>query len=238
MTAETPARRDAMRKAVSVGVDASPGLPQVRFVADLVCPWCYLGFHRLVALARSRPFRLVWHPFLLNPNLPPDGVPRTLYLERKFGTAGLAEAVQKRAAAAAAAEGVEIRLERIRHQPSTVAAHAMLMRAGERTVELATALVEAFFRDGRDLGRAEVLAEVAAPLGLAYRELPDVHREVMAAHEAACRSGVEGVPVFLFGDSHTIAGAQPAACLQALLDLERYRLQQAAVPEPQGRQAS
>jgi predicted DsbA family dithiol-disulfide isomerase len=45
----------------------------------------------------------------------------------------------------------------------------------------------------------------------------------MAFHDAACRSGVDGVPVFLFGDDHAIAGAQPPACLEALLHLERYR---------------
>ncbi len=239
MTAEAPARREAMHRAVSVGSAATSALPQVRFVADLVCPWCYLGFHRLVTLAASRPFRLVWHPFLLNPNLPAEGVPRSLYLERKFGTAGLAEAVQQRAAAAAAAGGLNVDLARIRRQPNTVAAHVMLMRAGERTVELATALFEAFFRDGSDLGRPEVLTEIAAGLGMSCQEPSTVRRSVLAAHEAACRSGVDGVPVFIFGDSHAIAGAQPATCLEALLDLERYRLERAAVvPAGQGRQAS
>lgn len=238
MTAEAPARREAMHRALQVGSAASPGLPQVRFVADLVCPWCYLGFHRLLALAAARPFRLVWHPFLLNPNLPAEGVPRALYLERKFGTTGLAEAIHRRAAAAAASEGLEIRLGQIARQPSTVAAHAMLLRAGERTAQLAAALFEAFFRDGQDLGSAEVLAAIAAGVGLPREDPAGTRREVMAAHEAACRSGIDGVPVFFFGDRHAIAGAQPTACLEALLDLERYRLAQPAGPTAQGRQAS
>jgi predicted DsbA family dithiol-disulfide isomerase len=238
LTAEAPARHDAMHRAVQVGAAATSALPQVRFVADLVCPWCYLGFHRLMALAASRPFRLVWHPFLLNPNLPPEGVPRSLYLERKFGTAGLAEAVQQRAAAAASAGGLELRLGQIRRQPNTVAAHALLMRAGERTVELATALFQAFFQDGSDLGSPEVLARIGAGLGIDWEDLPAARRGAVSAHESACRSGVDGVPVFIFGDSHAIAGAQPTACLEALLDLERYRLERAAGPAAQGRQAS
>ena len=47
---------------------------------------------------------------------------------------------------------------------------------------------------------------------------------VVAAHERAFALGIAGVPVCVFGDDHVIAGAQPPEVLEALLDLERYRL--------------
>ena len=47
-------------------------------VSDVVCPWCYIGKRRLeAALARLRetepdlPVEVRWHPFQLNPDLPP-----------------------------------------------------------------------------------------------------------------------------------------------------------------------
>lgn len=203
---------------------SSPPLPVVRVVADLACPWCYVGLHRLLALAPREPFRLVWHPFLLNPHLPPGGVPRPLYLERKFGGVAQADAVYRRAAATAAAQGLELRLDRLRVQPDTRLAHAVLLEAaGPRLPELALALLAAFFRDGIDLGDPAALACVGARAGFAVPEPAAAAVRVGAMHEAACRAGIDGVPVFLFGEDHVIAGAQPAECLEAMLRLERYR---------------
>ena len=42
----------------------------IRLVADLVCPWCYIAFIRLQRTLAGSPALLIWHPFLLNPNLP------------------------------------------------------------------------------------------------------------------------------------------------------------------------
>ena len=214
-------------------------LPVVRLVADLACPWCYVGLHRLLTLApREPPFRLAWHPFLLNPHLPAGGVPRPLYLERKFGGAAQADAVYRRAAATAAAQGLELRLDRIRVQPDTRLAHAALLDAGARLPELVSALFAAFFRDGSDLGDPEVLAALGRRLGFDVPEPAAAAARVGAMHEAACRAGIDGVPVFVFGEDHVSAGAQPSECLAALLRLERYRVSGASGAAAQGRQAS
>jgi predicted DsbA family dithiol-disulfide isomerase len=223
LTREAPQEGVAMQRSLAGATAPRSRLPQVTFVADLVCPWCYLGFERLQAVAAREPFRLVWHPFLLNPHLPPDGIPRSVYLERKFG-AGYAEEAQRRAVRAAAAEGLELKLDRIRRQPSTVLAHALLLRSGEHLAAAARALYEAFFRDGRDLGSVTVLADIGARFGIGIDEVRSASARVGASHDAACRSGIDGVPLFLFGEDHAIAGAQPPACLEALLQLERYRL--------------
>ena len=52
-------------------------------VSDVVCPWCYIGKRRLeAALARLRetdpdlPVEVRWHPFQLNPDVPPEGIDR------------------------------------------------------------------------------------------------------------------------------------------------------------------
>ena len=211
-------------------------LPVVRLVADLACPWCYVGLHRLLALAPREPFRLAWHPFLLNPHLPAGGVPRPLYLERRFGGGAQADAVHRRAAAVAAGQGLELRLERIRVQPDTRLAHAILLEAGTRLPELVRALYAAFFRDGLDIGDPVVLAGLGEANGFGLPEFAAAAARVGAMHDAACRAGIDGVPVFLFGEDHVIAGAQPTECLEALLRLERYRVGGGAAA--QGRQAS
>ena len=49
-------------------------VPVVCFIADLVCPWCYIAFMRLQRTVAAAGAAMVWHPFLLNPHVPPRGV--------------------------------------------------------------------------------------------------------------------------------------------------------------------
>ena len=73
----------------------SPALPvTIDVISDVVCPWCFIGKRRLeaaLALVAAegavRDVSVRWHPFELNPELPPAGVDRHAYLEAKFGGA-------------------------------------------------------------------------------------------------------------------------------------------------------
>ena len=249
MTAGTPERQEGMRRAL--GQDAGRSLaeprPRVRLVADLVCPWCYIAFVRLQrALKSAPPVELVWRPFLLNPHLPPEGVARARYLERKFGSVAQAKSVQRRVAAAGAAEGISFSFASIRTQPNTARAHVLLLAAAVegKLVEAAERLFRGFFAEGADIGDGETLLGVAAGLGLGEqgRERladPAALDEIAGAQERAYALGINGVPVCLFGDDHVVAGAQPAEVVAALLNLELYRTAGAGGPGPgQGRHAS
>ena len=59
----------------------------VDVVSDVVCPWCYLGKRRLEkAIAASEsPIVVSWRPFQLDATIPPEGMDRQAYMERKFG---------------------------------------------------------------------------------------------------------------------------------------------------------
>ena len=60
---------------------------QVDVIADLICPWCYLGKKRLDnALTAVRgPSLVTWYPFQINPTMPVEGMPFADYLAIKFG---------------------------------------------------------------------------------------------------------------------------------------------------------
>ena len=205
--------------------------PVVRFVADLVCPWCYIAFIRLQrALAKSGA-ALVWHPFLLNPHLPPRGVTRTEYLERRFGSVAQAYGVHRRIVQAGAREGIPFAFGAICAQPNTVLAHSLVLAAAGRgrQIEAAAALFQAFFVAGANIGQPAVLARIGAEVGLEPEDIAAATDEAAArlvatAHERAFALGIAGVPVCVLGDDHVIAGAQPLEALEVLLDLERYRL--------------
>jgi predicted DsbA family dithiol-disulfide isomerase len=202
----------------------------VEVVHDLVCPWCFLGLRRLQRLLRRRPdlgFEVAWRPFLLNPDMPHVGMPRADYVVRKFGGEDRARRLYASIAEIGRSEGVLFRFDRIRRTPSSVDAHRLVRFAaaygrGPETVE---ALFSAHFTDGRDIGDPGVLIAVAQACGLeaatvrrflySDAETDAVHAENLRAH----RLGINGVPCFVIGGRHAIAGAQEPEVLERLLDV-------------------
>ena len=88
------------------------------------------------------------------------------------------------------------------------------------------ALFAAYFAEGRDIGRIDVLVEIGAGLGLDASELKVVldvdafAARIAAEQDAARRAGVEGVPTLVIGtgdEARWLVGARPFAELRAAL---------------------
>ena len=202
---------------------------------DLICPWCYLGVRRLRRALRARPDiipELLWRPFLLNPDIPPNGVSRAEFVARKFGGEDRARRLQNALTDLGRAEGIGFRFDLMGRVPSSINAHRLVRYAvreglGEIMVE---ALFYAYFADGADIGDAIRLATVAGRVGLdphaalaflrSGEEAEAVHTENLRAH----RLGINGVPCFIFAGQQAIAGAQEPEVLERLLDvaLQQY----------------
>ena len=201
-------------------------------VSDVVCPWCFIGKRRLEsALAQlhaedpALETRVNWHPFQLNPELPPRGVDRKRYLEAKFGAPARAGEVYARVRAAGESVGIAFDFDRIRVQPNTLAAHRLVSWAQQEhdAGDLVERLFVAYFIDGRDIGDVAVLTAIAADAGLDGVEAAawlasDGGRETLAAMEARSRAlGVSGVPYFIFDGRVAVSGAhEPEVLLQAI----------------------
>ena len=202
----------------------------IEVVHDLVCPWCYLGLRRLMRTLRRRPdvlTELVWRPFLLNPDMPRAGLARADYVVRKFGGEERARRLYTSITEIGRTEGLQFRFDRIRRTPSSVDAHRLVRWASGygRGAEVVEALFAAHFTDGRDIGDAHVLADVATACGLDGAaaaallggdvETDAVHAENLRAH----RLGINGVPCFVMAGRHAIAGAQEPEVIERLLDV-------------------
>ena len=202
----------------------------IEIVFDLVCPWCFLGIRRLRRMLRSRPdvaAELLWRPFLLNPDLAPQGVPRQEYLVRKFGGEERARRLHGTIAELGRAEGLDFRFDRIRRVPHSLDAHRLVRWAGRfgAADAMVDAVLAAYFMDGADIGDAAVLAAIAGRMGLeapaarrflaTVAEVEAVHADNLRAH----RLGINGVPCFVVAGRHAIAGAQEPEVLERLLDV-------------------
>ena len=68
-----------------------PNIPRlsVDIVSDVMCPWCIIGwlkFQAVLAHFEGRlNFRVQWHPFELNPDMPPEGEDAAEHVMRKYG---------------------------------------------------------------------------------------------------------------------------------------------------------
>jgi predicted DsbA family dithiol-disulfide isomerase len=197
--------------------------------SDPVCPWCYIGKSNLDRALETRPdhpFTVEWHPFQLNPDMPPEGRDRAAYLEEKFGGKLKAVQVYAQVVEAARAAGLDIDFAAIPRIPNTLDAHRLIHWAGIEGKQNAvvSALFRGYWRDGRDIGDRSVLAQVAADAGMdgavTARLLDtDADRDDIAARDLdARRKGVNAVPTFLIARQYVLSGAQPVALWQQVID--------------------
>jgi len=208
----------------------------IDLVSDFVCPWCFLGKtrldHALAELRASRPdleVRVNWLPFFLNPDTPAAGEPYRAFLDAKFGGPIKAEAALDRVREAAAADGLHYAFERIQTRPNTLDAHRLMYRAqaaGRKPAHiqaLAQALFAAHFQEGRDIGDADTLADLAAACGdrrdavAAYLAGKADIDKVGRMAEGVRRQGIDGVPFFILNRKLALSGAQSAAVLGAAI---------------------
>ena len=189
-------------------------------LSDPICPWCYIGkanLDRALLDHPDHPFEIEWHPFQLNPDMPPEGMDRREYLETKFGGREQAVSVYARIEEAAVAAGLTLDLGGIKRTPNTMDAHRLIHWAGleGRQTAVVSSLFRAYFEEGRDIGDRAVLLEIADAVGLdrAMTERlldSDADLEDVAARDAHARErGVTGVPTFVVASAHAVPGAQP-----------------------------
>ncbi len=188
-------------------------------MSDPICPWCYIGkthLDRALADVPDHPFVIEWHPFQLNPDMPGEGMDRRAYLEGKFGGKEAAVRAYAPVVKNSQAAGLSINFEGMKRTPNTIDAHRLIHWAGIEKLQNAAvdALFEAYFVQARDIGDAEVLADVADQIGMdasvVLRLLAsDSDKEDIRNRDAHSRKmGVNSVPTFIVAQTHAVPGAQ------------------------------
>ncbi|TQF82222.1 DsbA family oxidoreductase [Elioraea sp. Yellowstone] len=207
-------------------------------VSDAICPWCWIGKRRLdqalEMLAEREPdlaFEVSFFPFLLNPDMPAEGMDRASYRAAKFGSLERSRELDAQVAAAGAASGLEFRHDLMTRTPDTTNAHRLARFAAEQDRQRAVveAIFRAYFNEGRDIGDVAVLAELAAAQGLdhgttlARLRSDEAVAEVRAQAASASRAGITGVPSFVLNRHFLFSGAQPAETIaDALIAAARH----------------
>jgi predicted DsbA family dithiol-disulfide isomerase len=200
---------------------------KIEVVSDVICPWCFLGKRRLdkaLALLPDVKAEVIFRPFFLDPSIPPDGLNRHQYLADKFGEARLA-ALHKPLEEAGAKDRVPYHFDKITRTPNTLNAHRLIRWAQQvgKQAGVVEALFCAYWRDGKDVGDAAVLVEIARACSMdavvVARLLPTEADcvAVMEEVQKAYALGVQGVPTFIIDQKYGISGAQEAEALASAI---------------------
>ena len=198
---------------------SGPATLQVEVIADLICPWCYLGKRRLddALSAVHGPSSVSWYPFQINPQMAAEGLPFDVYIKNRFGSPANIEPVLEHLAEEGEATGIHFRFDKLRHVPNTLPVLQLMQAAealGANQSALAEDLMSALFEDGRNIGERGVLIDIAQPHGISAEETgkavgSDQLRQLVITRESQVRaSGLSGAPGFLINRRLLVVGAQ------------------------------
>jgi predicted DsbA family dithiol-disulfide isomerase len=206
---------------------AAPASIKVDVWSDIACPWCYIGKRKLEAgieAYSAQPgtpaVEIEYHSFELSPDTPVDfeGDEVDFLRNHKGISAEQAREMLQRVTGIAEDVGLHYDYDALQHA-NTVKAHELIHYAKSKGLQLQAKerLLKAYFEEGRNVGRIDDLADLAAEIGL---ERDDVVRslesgEYLAAVRADQRQaqeyGIQGVPFFVIDGRYGVSGAQDAA---------------------------
>ena len=189
-------------------------VPHVTVFADFTCPFCYVTEAALRRVVDTVGATAEYRAYELYPAPAPAPAPA----DEK----GWREAVEPVAAR------LDLPLEPPTFRPRTAKAHEAARFAAERGAAAAfrDAVYRAFWGDGRDIGRIDVLQEAATQAGLDPLDLKialdiDRFREaVLHDADVAARLRIPGVPTLYVGrgrDARALVGAQTLEALEEAL---------------------
>jgi len=195
--------------------------------SDVICPWCYLGKHRLEKALEGfdTDVTVAFRAFQLDPTPVPVPAPIKELLAAKFGGTDRAEQMFAHVAAIAAGEGLTLNFDRA-IAANTFDAHRLVAwAAGQgRQLDMIDALQRAHFTDGIDVGSHAMLAAVAGSIGLDapaashYLESGAGADAVNTDLAEAQELGIRSVPTFVIDGRYAVQGAHEPATLRAALE--------------------
>ncbi|MCB2290969.1 DsbA family protein [Clostridium sp. CS001] len=160
-----------------------------------------------------------WLGLEIHPETPKEGV----RLSEKFGEANLAKMLTNLNNAGSA---YGIKFATLEHMPNAHNAleAAEFARAHGKLKEYHSLLMEAYFRDSKDIGDLEVLSDLGITIGLDKDKLiysvknREYETVLKNSSETAHSMGINSTPTFVINDKYAIAGAQSIEEFRKTLD--------------------
>lgn len=191
-------------------------LIRIDVTSDTICPWCFVGKKNLEkAMDATKDlynFEVKWHPFMLDPSLPKEGLDKNEFHRKKFGSRAqtLINTVDQ------AFQGVGYRFGSGGLIGNTLDSHRLIELAGRQGLDKQNALVDSLMiqcsTQEKYIGDREVLLAAAKSAGIdGAEECIDNPNsgllEIQIEMEKNAQN-ISGVPHFLINNKYQQSGAQ------------------------------
>lgn len=210
--------------------DPTPAQPlRIDIISDVMCPWCIVGFRQLEQAlgVAGLGAHVLWHPFELNPDMPPEGQNLGAHIAQKYGSTPAQSAQNReRLRELGGGLGIEFNFSPDSRIVNSFAAHQLLDFALAQGLQhpLKMALFAAHFTDEREVSDADVLLDVAESVGLNRAEAAQVLETGALAAQVREKQafwtsrGISGVPSMVFEGKYLVTGAQGVENYAQILD--------------------
>ena len=181
-------------------------LPELRLTvfSDYICPFCYVGHHRLMRLRDEYDLKINWCFIEIHPETSPEGEPVASldYPSEQWNQ------LMQNLEAVAKEEGIAM----AEHTFTTNSKDALLLseaakeQGREKFYDLHEKLFAAFFVDGRNIGDRNILRELAADSGINNEAIESAwqgekyQQRILSNYHAARQHEIQAVPSFIFGE--------------------------------------
>ena len=207
----------------------------IEFIADLVCPWCFIGWERLQKAAvqakqQNIAIEIKWTPFILRRQLPKEGVDKLQMFAEQLGEGAAAAKLDDIKRTAAEADGLILNFKGQRAGNSEDA-HRLLLWTEVHHPALWPGLAKTLFtyynQQKMWIGDLNVLLAAAQEAGLPVTDikllLADGSVHSAELEEGLRRStvlGTSAVPLYIISDDVRLPGALPVSELLSHIDSE------------------
>jgi len=181
-------------------------LPELKVTvfSDYICPFCYVGHHRLMRLRDEYDLKINWRFIEIHPETSAEGEPVASldYPSEQWNQ------LMQNLEAVAKEEGIAM----AEHTFTTNSKDALLLseaakeQGREKFYDLHEKLFAAFFVDSRNIGDRSILRELAADSGIDNEAIESAWQDekyqqrILSNYHAARQHEIQGVPSFIFGE--------------------------------------
>jgi len=201
---------------------------RIDIVADIVCPWCVVGYKQLESALRKTGTQadIHWQPFELNPEMPEPGENLNDHLMKKYSlSAQQVDESHEKLTNTGNEIGFKFGMTAQTRIVNTFRAHQLVHWAATLGLahQLQITLFHCHFNRERNINDIDVLANACVEAGLPFEEALEVleHQTYSDAVRERQRfvisNGVRGVPAMIFNQQILEVGAQGEDKYVALL---------------------
>jgi len=181
-------------------------LPELKVTvfSDYICPFCYVGHHRLMRLRDEYDLKINWRFIEIHPETSADGEPVASleYPSEQWNQ------LMQNLEAVAKEEGIAM----AEHTFTTNSRDALLLseaakqQGREKFYDLHEKLFKAFFVDSRNIGDRNILRELAADSDIDNELIESAWQDekyqqnILSNYNEARRHEIQAVPSFIIGD--------------------------------------